>query len=73
MKHKGNVCSLQRVRVSRKECLYKGTVRQAVAAIMVVGPQVVIEKMYKWTQREGIWIDREGALTAEEAEQLQKQ
>ena len=51
MKRKGNVCSLQRV---RKECLYKGTVRQAVAAIMVVGPQVVIEKMYKWTQREGI-------------------
>jgi hypothetical protein len=32
----------------RGECFYKGVVHEAVAAIMVVGPDTVVEKMYKW-------------------------
>jgi hypothetical protein len=53
-----------------KRCPYKRMVREAVAAIMVVELQAVVEKMYKWMRRGGIWINREGVLTAEEAEHV---
>ena len=38
-----------------KKCLYNGIVREAVAAILVIGPDIVVEKMYIWMRSEGIW------------------
>ncbi|KAH7369685.1 hypothetical protein BKA65DRAFT_470943 [Rhexocercosporidium sp. MPI-PUGE-AT-0058] len=38
-----------------KECLYDGVVREAVAAIMVIGPDIVVEKMRMRMRSERIW------------------
>lgn len=53
----------------RGQCLYKGVVNEAVAAIMVVGPDVVVEKMYKWMQSKGIWV-RNAAFGEEDVQQV---
>jgi hypothetical protein len=49
--------------------LYDGIVREAVAAMMVVGPDIVAEKMYAWMRNEGIWSGNT-ALSEEEVQQV---
>lgn len=41
-------------RQGKEKCLYDGIVREAIAAMMIVGPDIVVEKMYAWMQSEGI-------------------
>jgi hypothetical protein len=53
----------------KEKCLYRGIVREAVAAIMVVGPDAVVEKMYAWMRSERIWIAN-AMLSGEEVEQV---
>ncbi|PVH75564.1 hypothetical protein DL98DRAFT_536476 [Cadophora sp. DSE1049] len=52
-----------------EKCLYDGVVREAVAAMMVVGPDAVVDKMYAWMRSEGIWAENT-ALSEEEAQQV---
>jgi hypothetical protein len=52
----------------KQKCLHDGIVREAVAAIMVVGPDVV-KKMYAWMRSEGVWIQSE-RLSKDEIEQV---
>lgn len=49
--------------------MYDGIVREAVAAMMVVGPDIVAEKMYAWMRNEGIWSGNT-ALSEEEVQQV---
>jgi hypothetical protein len=44
-------------------------VREAVAAMMVVGPDIVVQKMYAWMRSEGIWTGNT-ALKEEEVQQV---
>jgi hypothetical protein len=53
----------------KEECFYKGIVREAVAAMMVVSPDVIVEKIYAWMRSEGIWSEN-GALSEEEIQQV---
>jgi hypothetical protein len=41
--------------LGKQTCLYGGIVREAVAAIIVVGPDTIVRKMYAWMRSEGIW------------------
>ncbi|KFZ24670.1 hypothetical protein V502_00854 [Pseudogymnoascus sp. VKM F-4520 (FW-2644)] len=45
--------SMYFTRQGEEKCLYDGVVREAVTAIMVAGPGVVVEKMYAWMRSEG--------------------
>lgn len=56
-------------RQGEERCLYDGVVREAVAAIMVAGPDVVVEKMYAWMRSEGVWSENV-ALSKEELQQV---
>jgi hypothetical protein len=56
-------------RQSKGKCLYDRIVREAVAAVMVVGPNAVVDKMYTWMRSEGIWTENT-ALSEEEAKQV---
>jgi hypothetical protein len=38
-------------------CPYKGIVHEAVVAIMIVGPDAVVQKMYSWMRDEGVWTE----------------
>jgi hypothetical protein len=49
----------------KEKWLYDRIVREAVAAMMVVGPDIVVEKMYVWMRSEGIWSENV-ALSEEE-------
>ena len=40
-------------RQGEEKCLHDGIVREAVAAMMVVGPNAVVDKMYAWMRSEG--------------------
>ena len=53
----------------REKCFYDGIVREAVAAMMVVGPDAVVDKMYAWMRNEEIWTENT-ALNEEEAQQM---
>ncbi|KAF4634280.1 hypothetical protein G7Y89_g3826 [Cudoniella acicularis] len=55
--------------LGKKECLYGGIVREAVAAMIVVGPDIVVEKMYVWMRSEGIW-SASTVLGAEDVQQI---
>jgi hypothetical protein len=61
--------SMYFTRQSEGRCLYDGVVREAVAAIMVAGPDVVVEKMYAWMRSEGGWSENV-ALSKEELQQV---
>jgi hypothetical protein len=56
-------------RQGKEKCLYDGIVRKAVAAMMVVGPDAVVDKMYAWMRSEGIWKENT-ALSEGEAQQV---
>ena len=56
-------------RQSKGKCLYDGIVREAVAAVMVVGLNAVVDKIYIWMRSEGIWTENT-ALSEEEAKQV---
>jgi len=49
----------------KKECFYGGIVRKTVAAIMVVGPDIVVEKMFAWIRSKRVWTEN-AALSEEE-------
>jgi hypothetical protein len=53
----------------KETCLYGGIVREAVAAIIVVGPDTVVRKMYAWIRGEGI-CSGDVALRGEEMRQV---
>jgi hypothetical protein len=53
----------------KEKCLYRGIVREAVAAMIVVGPDIVVEKMYAWMRSEGIWTEN-AVLSEEEVQQV---
>ena len=53
----------------KKECLYSRIVQEAVAAIMVISPNMVVEKMYMWMQSEEIW-SASAVLGTEDVEQV---
>jgi hypothetical protein len=54
---------------NEEACLYRGIVREAVAAMMVVGPDIVVQKMYAWMRSEGIWTGTT-SLKEEEVQQV---
>jgi len=54
---------------AKEKCLYKGIVREAVATIITVGPDTVVDKMNTWMRNEDIWI-RNTMLTEEEAQEI---
>lgn len=53
----------------KTQCLYKGALQAAVAAITIAGPDVVVQKMYKWMQSKGVWIGNT-ALGEEDVQQV---
>jgi hypothetical protein len=53
----------------RTQCLYKGALQAAVAAIIIAGPDVVVQKMYKWMQSKAVWIGNT-ALGEEDVQQV---
>lgn len=56
-------------RQGKEKCLYNGIVREAVAAMMVVGPNAIVDKMYAWMRSKGIWTENT-ALSEEEVQQV---
>jgi hypothetical protein len=56
-------------RQDQEKYLYDRIVREAVAAIMVVSPDAVVDKMYAWMRSEGIWKENI-VLSEEEAQQV---
>jgi hypothetical protein len=53
----------------KEKCSYGGIVREAVAAMMVIGPDIVVEKMYTWMRSEGICTEN-AALSEDEVQQV---
>jgi hypothetical protein len=61
--------SMYFTRQGKERCLYSEIVREAVAAIMVVGPDAVVEKMYAWMRSEGVWSENE-VLSKDELQEV---
>jgi len=54
-------------------CVYQGVIHGAIAAIMIIGPEPVIDKMTSWMKMEGIQIEAKGeALSSQEIEHLRQ-
>jgi hypothetical protein len=51
----------------KEKCLYGRIICEAVAAIIVIGSDTVVDKIYVWMRSEGIWTENM-ALSEEEAQ-----
>jgi hypothetical protein len=54
---------------SQEKCLYNGIIREAIASIMVIGPDLILKKIFAWIKSESIWTENI-ILNKKEAQQV---